>query len=305
MKKRRVLAARGIEYFFVLLLSRLVLLLPFDLAVSMGAGLGRLLHRMDRRHRLIGLDNLRASFKTEKSEEALSKILLGVYENIGRSGIEAIRLNEMTPAEIRERTEIEGLEHYVAAKNENKGVILLGAHFGSWEWIPLALGVEGVPMHVIVRPVDNPLLDRMVQGMRERFGNVVMNKRTETGEIIKLLRKGAAIGFLLDQDVGRDKAIFVDYFGRPAATNKALATIALRTGAPVIPMFIIRKKGGHKLVIEKPMTLPRTGVLNQDMKEITTLFTKKIESYVRQYPDHWLWLHRRWKTQPEVLEVTK
>lgn len=291
-----------IEVFFFVLLSAFVQALPFDTAVNLGATLGRLLHRFDRKHRLIALENLRASFKEGKSEAELAKIVLSVYENIGRSGIEAIRLDKMSADEIKARTEIIGLAHYEAALRENKGVILLGAHFGSWEWIPMAVGVEGLPMQAIVRPVNNPLLDRKLTAMRERFGNVVLNKRTETGEIITLLRKGKSIGFLLDQDVGRSKAIFVDFFGRPAATNKALATIALRTGAPVLPMFIVRKKGGHRLIIEKPMPLPKSGKLKQDMTEITTLFTKKIESYVRQYPDHWLWLHRRWKTQPEVTE---
>ncbi|MFQ5587439.1 MAG: lysophospholipid acyltransferase family protein [Nitrospiria bacterium] len=286
-------------YFAIRLLSAFVRTLPFDTAVNLGAMLGRLLHRVDRRHRLIGLNNLKAAFKNEKSEQELADILSNVYQNIGRSGIEAIRLARLTADEIRARTEIEGFEYYKAARTKNKGVILLGAHFGSWEWIPLALGEQGAPMHVIVRPIDNPYLNQMVQKMRERFGNVVLNKRSETGEIIKLLRQGKSIGFLLDQDVGHSKAIFVDYFGRPAATNKALATIALRTGAPVVPMFIIRKKGGHRLVIEKPLPLPRTGNLKQDMIGTTTLFTKKIESYVRQHPDHWLWLHRRWKTQPE------
>jgi KDO2-lipid IV(A) lauroyltransferase len=287
-----------IEVFFFLLLSSFVRALPFDRAVALGAGLGRLLHRFDKKHRLIALSNLRPSFK-DKNEAELAKILLGVYENIGRSGIEAIRLGEMTAEQISAGCEIVGLEYYKAALKKNKGVILLGAHFGSWEWIPLVLGVEGAPMYVIVRPVNNPLLDRKLQTMRERFGNIVLNKRTETGEIINLLRKGKSIGFLLDQDVGRNKAIFVDFFGRPASTNKALATIALRTAAPVLPMFIVRKKGGHQLIIEKPIPLPKTGNLKQDMTEITTLFTKKIESYVRQYPEHWLWLHRRWKTQPE------
>lgn len=288
-----------IEVFFFQLLCHFIHLLSFDSAVKFGSGLGRLLHRFDPKHRVIALNNLRPAFP-EKGDAELATILLGVYENIGRSGIEAIRLSKMTAEQIKAGTEIIGLEHYKAALQGNKGVILLGAHFGSWEWIPLVLGVEGVPMYVIVRPVNNPLLDKKLQHMRERFGNVVLNKRTETGEIISLLRKGKSLGFLLDQDVGRNKAIFVDYFGRPAATNKALATIALRTKAPVVPMFIVRKKGRHQLIIEKPITLPKTGNLQQDMIEATTLFTKKIESYVRRYPDHWLWLHRRWKTQPEV-----
>jgi len=287
-----------IEYLLLKLLISVFRILPYPLALRLGASLGGGFHRLDRRHRLIALDNLRAAFKEEKTEAELEAIALGVYQNLGRSAVEVMRLSHQTPAEIMAMTEIEGLEHYQAAKAENKGVILLGAHFGNWEWIPTALGIAGAPMHIIVRPIDNPFIDRMIHALRERHGNTVLNKRTDTPEVIRLLRKGEAIGFLLDQNVGREKAIFVDYFGRPAGTNKALATIALRTGAPVVPMFVIRQKYGHKIVIEKPMDLPRSGVLKDDLVEITRLFTNKIESYVRQYPEQWLWLHRRWKTRP-------
>ncbi len=287
-----------IEYIFVLLLIGFFRMLPFGLSVQLGSLLGASIYLFDRRHRLIALNNLRVSFKETKSERQLREILLGVYRNIGKTAIEAMLLPKMSPSEINEKTEIEGFEHYERAKAKNKGIILLGAHFGSWEWIPVAMGLQGASMHIIVRPVDNPYLNRLVQKLRERYGNVVLNKRTETGGIIKLLRSGKSIGFLLDQNVRLEKAVFTDFFGRPAATNKALATIALRTGAPVIPMFIIRTSQGHKIVIERPMDLPRTGILKQDLKTITRLFTKKIETYVRQYPTQWLWLHRRWKTQP-------
>ncbi len=162
----------------------------------------------------------------------------------------------------------------------------------------MALSVYGIAMHAVMRPMNNKYLNKLIQGWRIRFGNVVLNKRTDSGQIIQLLRQGVAMGFLLDQNVSHRQAVFVDYFGRPAATNKALATIALRTGAPVLPTFIIKTPGGYKIIIEKPLVLPRTGRLKTDLVEITTLFTKVIEGYVRRYPDHWLWLHRRWRTRP-------
>ena len=177
-------------------------------------------------------------------------------------------------------------------------MILLSAHFGNWEWLGTILPICGAAMHVVARPIDNPHLDRLVEGWRKRHGNIVLDKRTETGGIIGLIRRGASVGFLLDQNVGRKKAVFVDYFGRPAATNKGLATIAFRTGAPVVPVFIVRIGERHKVVFEKPLSLPRTGNLANDIVSATGLFTKKIEAYVRRYPDQWLWVHRRWRTRP-------
>ncbi|MFQ5780764.1 MAG: lysophospholipid acyltransferase family protein, partial [Nitrospiria bacterium] len=154
-------------------------------------------------------------------------------------------------------------------------------------------------MHVVVRPIDNCYLDQMIKGWRERHGNCVINKKTTPAvELVELLRKGESVGFLLDQNRPRGEAVFVDYFGRPAATHKGLAILALRTKAPVVPVFMIRQKEGHRMIIEKPLVLTRTGTLKRDIVEATALFTRKIESYVRRYPDHWLWVHRRWKTTP-------
>lgn len=290
-----------IAYYFALLLMGFFRLLPFHLAVRIGAFLGRLYYRLDRRHRLITLDNLKQSFRETRSEAELTRIALNTYQNLGRSIVEACLLPGMSPLRIKELTDVEGIEHYFAARDQRKGVMFLSAHFGNWEWLGTVLPIYGAVMHVVARPIDNPYLDRLVQGWRSQYGNIILDKRTETGGIIQLLREGATLGFLLDQNVKRKKALFVDYFGRPAATNKGMATIALRTGAPVIPLFIVRKKERHKVIFEKPLTLPRTGSLKKDLMEVTALFTRKIEEYVRRYPDHWFWVHRRWKTRP--LEV--
>lgn len=287
-----------IEYIGATLLIGFFRILPYHWSVQLGGYLGRMFCWCDRRHRRIALENLKSAFQGEKTDAEMKRIVSGVYQNLGKGLIEGVLLPGMAPSGVKAMTEIEGLEHYFSARDRRKGIILLSAHFGNWEWLGTALPIYGAKMHVVMRPLDNNYLDRMIQGWRMQRGNIVLNKKTETGEIIKLLRSGATIGFLLDQNVGREKAVFVDYFGKPAATNKALATIALRTGAPVLPTFIIRKEGGHKVVFEKPLTLPRTGNLKNDLVEITALFTKKIESYVRRFPDQWLWLHRRWRTQP-------
>lgn len=280
------------------ILMSLFRLLPYGFAGWLGEGIGRIFGRFDEKHRLIAMDNIRPSFRGEKTETELQEIIARLYKSFGRGLIETVCLAKMNPERIKSLTEIEGLEHYQEAHRQGKGVILLSAHFGNWEWLGVALSVYGIAMHAVMRPMNNRYLDKLVQGWRIRFGNVVLNKRTDSGQIIKLLREGVAVGFLLDQNVSHRQAVFVNYFGRLAATNKALATIALRTSAPVLPTFIIKKPGGYKIVIEKPLVLPKTGRLKTDLFEITALFTKVIEGYVRRYPDHWLWLHRRWKTRP-------
>jgi len=286
----------------IYLLARLLMgvfrILPLGSARRVGMFLGRLYYRLDRRHRLITLDNLRQAFKETKDDPELEEVAQNTYENLGRSLVEAARLPGMAPEQVKALTEIEGIEHYFAARDQKKGVMLLTAHFGNWEWLGTVLPLYGIVSHVIARPIDNPYLDDLVQAWRSQYGNIILDKRTETGGMIQLIRQGATLGFLLDQNAKRRRAVFVDYFGRLAATNKGMATIALRTGAPVIPLFIVRKGDKHRIIFEAPLKLPRSGNLKQDLVDVTALFTHKIEEYARRYPDHWFWVHRRWKTRP-------
>jgi len=286
----------------IYLLARLLMgvfrILPLGSARQVGMFLGRLYYRLDRRHRLITLDNLRQAFKETKDDPELEEVAQNTYENLGRSLVEAARLPGMAPEQVKALTEIEGIEYYFAARDQKKGVMLLTAHFGNWEWLGTVLPLYGIVSHVIARPIDNPDLDDLVQAWRSQYGNIILDKRTETGGMIQLIRQGATLGFLLDQNAKRRRAVFVDYFGRLAATNKGMATIALRTGAPVIPLFIVRKGDKHRIIFEAPLRLPRSGNLKQDLVDVTALFTHKIEEYARRYPDHWFWVHRRWKTRP-------
>jgi KDO2-lipid IV(A) lauroyltransferase len=288
-----------IEYAAARLFIALFQLLPIGLALRFGAMLGRFFYYLDRRHREIALNNLEAALGREKGEEERKRIALGSFENLGRSVAEVCRFQRTAGADLQKRVEIEGWDHYRSALDQGKGVICLTAHFGNWELAPAGLSFHNYQMYIVARALDNPYLNRMLNAWRERNGNRILNKKTAADEIVRLLRKGATVGFLLDQNTARKEAVFVDYFGMPAATHKGLAILALRTGAPVLPAFIIRQGEKHKLMIEKPLEPVRTGHLQNDVYETTALFTKKIESYVRQYPDHWLWVHRRWKTKKE------
>lgn len=286
-----------IEYAAARLFIALFQLLPLRLSIQLGAVLGKLFYCVDRRHRQIALNNLQAALGREKTENERKRIALGSFENLGRTVAEICQLQKINASELQKWIQVEGFNHYLAAREEKKGVIMLTAHFGNWELAPAVLSFYDVQMYLVARALDNPYLNRMINGWRERTGNRVLNKKTAADEIVHLLRKGATVGFLLDQNTARQEAVFVDYFGMPAATHKGLAVLALRTGAPVVPVFIIRRAGGHQLIMEKQLAPVKTGRLRTDVLETTVLFTKKIESYVRRYPDHWLWVHQRWKTR--------
>lgn len=287
------------EYLLARFFIHLFRVFPYRVAVGGGALLGRLFYLADRRHRSVTLENLNAAFGKEKSERERKRIAVGVFENIGRSVVEFAWIQGKPASELVNRTTFEGLEHYEAAIREKKGGVILTAHFGNWEWMGTAISLLGKRMNVVARPLDNPDLNLMVNAWRERYGNRVLNKRTSAAELLKLLRAGELVGILLDQNTAANEAVFVDYFGRPAATHKGLAVLALRTGAAILPTFIIREGGRHRVIIEKRLEIVRTGDLERDLREATALFTRTIESAVRRYPDHWLWVHRRWKTKPK------
>lgn len=291
---------RKIEYLLARGLALFLRLLPFRIAVGVGATLGRLFYLADGRHRRITFEALRRAIGSERSDPELMRITRGVFENLGRSVAEFVAIQGRSPDVLMRRTVFEGMEHYRAAAKEEKGVLVLTAHFGNWEWMAMSAAILGMKLAVVARPLDNPYLNDMINRWRERYGNRVLNKRTSAAEIMRRLRAGETVGVLLDQNTALSEAVFVDYFGRPAATHKGLAIMALRTGVPVIPAFIVREGERHRVIVEKPLEIARTGDLERDIREATALFTRTIESYVRRHPDQWLWVHRRWKTRPNA-----
>ncbi len=174
------------------------------------------------------------------------------------------------------------------------------AHFGNWEWMAATFPLlVGVPCHVVMRPLDNKFLDKLVDSLRTWTGNKTIPKRKAMARMLRLLQNGEIIGVLLDQNVDWHEGVFVNFFGELACTNLGLASLALRTGTPVLPAFNIREKNGrYRVIIEPEISLISTGDKNLDILQNTQVFNQIIEKYIRAYPDQWLWLHRRWKTRP-------
>ena len=252
------------------------------------------------RRRFIALHNLRCAFP-EKDMEELIKIAKGVYRNLAITVAEFFSMPSITRENLHEWVEMEGLEHYEAGMARGKGLLTIIAHFGNWELMPVTFPLFlkfPKPSYIVYRPLDSPVLDNLVEHVRTINGNEMVQKGGSGKRIMELLKENHSIGILSDQNVAAREGVFVDFFGRPACTGVGLAVLALRSGAPVLPMFMARQKSGKYKFILKPLVeISRTGDYEKDLLENTQRFTKVVEDVVREYPDQWFWIHQRWKTK--------
>jgi KDO2-lipid IV(A) lauroyltransferase len=288
------------EYSLALLIVRLFAAMPRRIAYPTAKTLARLGFHLARRQRRAGLHNLQMAFP-ELSQNARERILRGSFENLGRLLVEFTHMPELNKGNICRFVVHDGLENYLEGLRRGRGVIFMTAHFGAWELSSFAHAVYGYPLRFVVRPIDNPRVERLISTYRTRSGNIPIERRSAARDILKALRQNEAVGILFDQNTTRSEAVFAEFFGIPAATTPALALFALRTGAAVVPGFLIwdaslRK---HRLRLDPPVQLIETGNLDHDVLENTKVFNKILEGYIRSYPDQWLWIHRRWKTRPE------
>jgi KDO2-lipid IV(A) lauroyltransferase len=275
-------------------------LLPRPLAVAVGCGVGRIGYALGGRLRRTGLRNLELAFP-ETSDEERERILRGCFKSLGRLLGEFSKFPRSTPESLRRIVECEGLENLQAARENGRGVILFTGHLGAWELSSFALSAFGYPMSFLVRRIDNPLVEQFVEKTRTRFGNRSIDKRAAMRPMFKTLRAGKTLGILVDLNTQPHEGIFVDYFGIPASTTSGVAALALRTGAAVLPVFVPwdEKRRRFVLRIDPPLNITPTGEEKEDVKQLTSLFTSVVESYVRRFPDQWLWIHKRWNTRPD------
>jgi KDO2-lipid IV(A) lauroyltransferase len=274
-------------------------LLPRPLAVAFGLGLGHIAYTLGGRLRRTGARNLQLAFP-EMSEKERARILRGCFTNLGRLLGEFSRLSRATPESLRRIIECEGIENLEAARAAGRGVILFTGHLGAWELSSFALSAFGHPMSFLARRIDNPKVEKIIEQTRTRFGNRSIDKRSAARPLLRTLRAGGTVGILVDLNTHPHEAIFVDFFGIPASTTSGLATLALRTGAAVLPVFIPWDEERRRFVlrVDPPLNIERTGDEAEDVNQLTSLFTSIIESYVRRFPGQWLWIHRRWNTRP-------
>lgn len=291
---------RKLEYAAAWPFLKIMGILPRPLSRAFAIAVAQVVYALHFRLRQVGMRNLAMVFP-EKSLSERRRILRGVFTSLGRQLAELCQFPRYTAENIGEVVAYDGLENYERAYVRGKGVLFLTAHFGGWELSAFAHSIHGHWLHVVMRPMDNPYLDRLLQSYRTMHGNKVVPKDDFVRGLLAAMRAGETVGILMDTNMTPPQGVFVDFFGIPACTASGLARIALRTSAAVVPGFTIwdEASGKYRLRFDPAVELVRTGDLERDIVSNTQKFTKVIEEYVRKYPDQWLWVHRRWKTRPE------
>ncbi|HET8578356.1 MAG TPA: lysophospholipid acyltransferase family protein [Methylomirabilota bacterium] len=271
--------------------------LPTRLGLWVGRRLGDLAWVALSARRALTLENLRRAFGGEQDPAELRRLGRRSFEHLGMNLVESCVFFFRPPDVLLSRVTLEGVEHLKAAATPGRGILLLTAHFGNWELLAAAHALSGFALSVVVRPLDNPVLDRVVARLRRRAGVELITKRQAVREVLDALRRQRMVGVLLDQNAARSEGVFVPFFGVPASTSKALAVVALRAGAPVAPVFIRRDASGHHTVHIEPALPPPA---DRNATAYTAAFTRAIEAAIRRAPEQWFWMHARWRTRPRA-----
>ena len=267
---------------------------PRSVADALGRGCARILDTVVPRLRQTAYRNLTFAYPQADSEWRRT-VVDGVYRSIGRLLVAFARLPRIDADNVADWIRYEGFEHYEQAKKRGKGVLFATAHLGNWELSAFAHALLTEKMSIVVRPLDNPLIDDLVETRRGLSGNTLLSKRDFARSILHALRDNEPVGILVDQNSAGDNAAFVPFFGRQACTNLTFAKLAEHSGAAVIPGFALWNESERRYVLRFYPALEMTG----DAVEDTALVQTAVELAIREYPDQWLWIHRRWKTRPE------
>jgi KDO2-lipid IV(A) lauroyltransferase len=292
-----ILFRHRLEHAAVAAVIGVVRLLPMRGVMVAGALLGRLFHAVDGGHRRLAIDNLQAAFPPRTRSECAA-VARRMFEHFGQLLMVLLKFSTLSPEEMLRHVEFDGEERVRAAHAHGRGVLLFTGHFGFWEINALVHALVLQPMSVLARPLDNPMLHDLLERVRTSTGNGVIYRRGAIRRVLRALGSNQAVAVLIDQHMQSADAVYVDFFNRPASTTSALAALALKTGAPVIPVFALPLPGGRfRMVYEHPVDPPPADD-PEALREFTQRCTDVLEMYVRRYPDLWLWMHRRWRDVP-------
>jgi KDO2-lipid IV(A) lauroyltransferase len=283
-----------LEYAAARLLIALVGAMPDALVRASGTTIGLSFYVFDRTHRRIAEQNLAAAFPGRREKERRA-IVRAAFAHFGRLAMQLLKFGTLTPGEMIERVEIEGEERGRAAYAQGKGVLFVTGHFGFWELQALVHAVRVAPISVLARALDNADLNTVLERIRQRTGNSVIYRKGTIRRVMRELQAGRGVAVLIDQHILSRDAIYVDFFQHAARTTSAVAALALRTGAPVVPVFALPLPGGrYRMIYEHPVEPPPADSPDA-VREFTQRCTDVLEMYVRRHPELWLWMHRRWR----------
>jgi KDO2-lipid IV(A) lauroyltransferase len=283
-----------IEYTLVRLLIGVVRLMPDALVRGSGTLLGLTFYTIDRTHRRIARRNLATAFPLRTDAER-RRIARAAFAHFGRLLFELLKFSTLSPEGMLARVEFDGEDRARLAYAQGKGVLFITGHFGFWELHAMVHALRIQPINLLARSLDNPQLNDLLERIRQGTGNTVVYRRGTIRRVMRTLQAGQGVAVLIDQHIVSRDAIYVDFFDRPAATTSAVAALALRTGAPVVPVFALPLgRGRYRVIYEHPIEPPRLDSENA-VQEFTQRCTDVLEMYVRRHPELWLWMHRRWR----------
>ena len=272
-----------------------VRLLPLPAVRTAGAALGRFVHFVDRFHRRIALANIARAMPSKPMHEQ-RLVIRRVFEHFGSVLLELIKFDTLSKAEILRRVDCEGEDRVRQAHAKGRGVLFFTGHFGYWEVHAIAHALRIQPLSVMARPLDNPGLNSMLERIRTQTGNSVIYRQGAIRRVLRELAANRGVAILIDQHLHTPDAVYVDFFRRPAATTNALAALALRTGAPVIPVFALPLAHGRYRLVYEHAVEPPSADSPDAVREFTQRCTDVLEMNIRRHPELWLWMHRRWRT---------
>jgi len=272
-------------------------IIPPVVRKSIFIALFRLFYHVSLKNRMIVIHNLVRAYPDRRLSDLIA-IAKGVYRHVAIVAAEFFDILSMSRENIHEWLDVTGLEHYQAARRKGRGILFFTGHYGNWEVMAAYFGLAIRPAYIVYRSLDDPFIDQVVGRVRGHTGNQLIAKGGAARRIMRLLRQNEIVGILIDQNVSWREGVFVDYFGRPASTTAAFATLALQSDATVLPAFIYRRETGRYMFeIGPEVELRRTGDFNRDVFANTQKLTAIVETYVRAHPDQWFWFHQRWKTK--------
>jgi KDO2-lipid IV(A) lauroyltransferase len=282
------------EYALAFTLVQLMERLPLSIAGRVAWGTARLLDLALPKLRRVAATNLSFAFP-ELSAQEKRRLIDGTFRSVGRLLLAIARAPRINSSNAGEWISYDGLEHYQAAKRAGKGILVATAHLGNWELSAYTHALMTESMSVMVRPLDNPLIDAMVERRRSLSGNDLIYKKDAARSVLKALKANQAVGILMDQNASSSEGVFVEFFGRKACASAAFVKFAHHSGAKVIPGFAFWMEAERRYVLRFYPEIPMSGDVVEDTQRIHSF----LEQVIRQYPDQWMWIHRRWKTRPE------
>jgi KDO2-lipid IV(A) lauroyltransferase len=284
-----------LEYTGFMALRGIILSMPLKSAQQLGAALGGIAFHVMKKRRLIALDNLRQAFP-EKSEKEIDRIARGSFRNYAITMMEFLWAPNFKQGDLAALFDIENFDLVLQKQKFGKGVVILSGHYGNWEVNSLAVGaVSDVPITIISQTQANTLVDAVVNRHRSLTGNKIVPMGVSVREVMRALQKSEIVGILPDQS-GPEEGPYVEFFGRNASTHQGPAVFALRTDAPMLYSFNIRREDGtYRSFFEEVRTDDLKGTYDEKVLELTRRHIALLEHYIRLHPDHWQWMHRRWK----------